>query len=136
MHFDESHNTHFRLLAARVFALAVLAAALVFPCVAQTTADTNIKPGDDFFAYANASWLKTAAIPAGKERWGARDELEDLTRRRIATLLDAAGSAPAGSAARKVADFRTAYLNESAIEAKGLTSLKPLLDRVDKVSDK
>ena len=81
--------------------------------------DASIKPGDDFFAYANGGWLKATAIPAGKERWGARDELEELTRRRIAKLLDDAGAAPAGSAARKVADFRAAYLNEAAIEARG-----------------
>ncbi|HEV7238118.1 MAG TPA: M13 family metallopeptidase [Thermoanaerobaculia bacterium] len=100
------------------------------------TVDANIVPGDDFFAYANGGWLKATAIPEGKERWGTRDELNELTRRRIATLLDAAGTSPAGSTARKVADFRAAYLNEAAIEARGLASLQPLLDRVEKVSDK
>jgi predicted metalloendopeptidase len=93
-------------------------------------------PGDDFYAYANAAWLKAATIPAGKERWGARDELEAQARLRIAALLDAAASAKPGSPERKVADYRAAYLNEAAIEAKGLASLRPLLDRVDKVADK
>jgi predicted metalloendopeptidase len=102
----------------------------------ESTVDASIKPGDDFFAYANGAWLKANALPAGKQRWGARDELEGLARGRIATLLDDASTAPSGSAARKVADFRAAYMNESAIEARGLASLKPLLDRVDKVSDK
>ena len=27
--------------------------------------DRSIKPGDDFYAYANGGWLKTVAIPAG-----------------------------------------------------------------------
>ena len=102
----------------------------------ESTVDASITPGDDFFAYANGAWLKATALPSGKERWGARNELEEVTRRRIATLLDAASAAPAGSAARKVADFRAAYLNEAAIEARGLASLKPLLDRIEKVSDK
>jgi predicted metalloendopeptidase len=124
MHFNASRHV----------ALLILFAAA--QSVAQSTVDASISPGDDFFAYANGGWLKATALPAGKERWGARDELEELTRRRIAALLDAAGSAPAGSAARKVADFRAAYLNETAIEARGLASLKPLLDRVEKVSDK
>ena len=106
------------------------------PSRLESTVDASITPGDDFFAYANGGWLKATAIPAGKERWGARDELEELTRRRIAELLDAASAAPAGSAARKVADFHAAYLNEAAIEARGLASLEPLLDRVEKVSDK
>lgn len=102
----------------------------------QNTVDASIAPGDDFFAYANGGWLAATALPAGKERWGARDELEEQARRRLATLLDAAGSAKAGSPARKVADFHAAYLNEAAVEARGLASLKPLLARVRKVSDK
>ena len=86
--------------------------------------DAGITPGDDFFAYANGGWLKATEIPAGKERWGARNEIEERTRRTIAELLDDASAAPAGSAARKVADFRAAYLNEAAIEARGLASLE------------
>jgi putative endopeptidase len=102
----------------------------------ESTVDASVTPGDDFFAYANGGWLEVTALPAGKERWGARDELEDATRRRIAALIDAAGTAPTGSAARKVADFHAAYLNEAAIEARGLASLQPLLDRIEKVSDR
>jgi len=102
----------------------------------QNTVDSSITPGDDFFAYANGGWLKATAIPAGREQWGARDELKEQARLRMAALLDGAGGAPAGSAARKVADFRAAYLNEAAIEARGLRSLQPLLDRIGKVSDK
>ncbi len=102
----------------------------------ESTVDASITPGDDFFAYANGGWLKATAIPAGKERWTNRDELEALSRRRIAELLDAASAEPSGSDARKVADFRAAYLNEAAIEARGLASLRPLLERVEKVSDR
>lgn len=110
-----------------------LAAALSFPSFAQ---ETSVTPGDDFFAYANGAWLEATAIPAGREQWGARDELKEQARLRMAALLDGAGSAPAGSAARKVADFRAAYLNEAAIETKGLQSLQPLLDGIGKVKDK
>ena len=102
----------------------------------ESTVDASISPGDDFFAYANGGWLEATPLLAGKERWGARDELEAQARRRIATLLDAAGAAPAGSAARKVADFHAAYMNEAAIDARGLASLRPLLDRVERVSGK
>jgi predicted metalloendopeptidase len=103
---------------------------------AQTNVDTGVKPGDDFFAYANSGWLRSTEIPAGKERWGARNEIDELTRRQVAALVDDAAAAPAGSPARKVADFRAAYLNESAIEARGLAPIKPLLDRIDRINDK
>src|SRR3954452_8472284 len=106
------------------------------PSRLESTVDASITPGDDFFAYANGDWLKATVIPAGKSRWGARDELEEQARRRIAELLDNAGAAPAGSAAHKVADFRAAYLNEAAIEVRGLASLKPLINEIAKLSDK
>jgi putative endopeptidase len=102
----------------------------------ESTVDASIRPGDDFFAYANGSWLKATEIPAGKVRWGARNELDDITHQRVMQLLDDASGAPAGSTARKVADFRAALLNEAAIEAKGLAPLKPLLDSIDRMQDK
>ncbi len=155
MRFDATHRTRPRSRADGYVAAAALATLLAAtlswwpvrgvaaqvadgrsPSRLEGTVDASIAPGDDFFAYANGGWLKATALPAGRERWGARDELEELTRRRIAALLDAASHAPAGSAARKVADFYAAYLNEAAIEARGLASLKPLLDRIEEVSDK
>ena len=109
---------------------------MFFNAILLAVALQVIAPGDDFYAYANRDWLAATAIPAGKERWGAREELEQQTRRRIAELLEAASVAPAGSAERKIADFRAAYLNEAAIEAKGLAPLAAQFDRIDKVSDK
>jgi predicted metalloendopeptidase len=75
-------------------------------------------------------------IPAGKQRWGARDEINELTRQRVAKLLDDASAAPPGSPARKLADFRAAYVNELAIETMGLAPLKPVLDAIDHAHDK
>jgi putative endopeptidase len=98
--------------------------------------DPRIRPGDDFFAYANGSWLQSTGIPAGRERWNARNEITELTRQQVAKLLDDAGAEPVGSTARKVADFRAAWLNEAAIEARGIAPLKPLLDSIDRVGDK
>ena len=98
--------------------------------------DPTIRPGDDFFAYANGGWLRATEIPAGKERWNTRSEIGELTRQQVLRLLDAAASEPVGSVARKVADFRAAYLNEAAIEARGLAPLKPFLDSINQVPDK
>jgi len=106
------------------------------PSGLEATVNAAVAPGNDFFAYANGVWLEATTLPAGKERWGCRDELEDLNRRRIASLIGGASSAPAGSSARKVADYYAAYLNETAIDARGMTSLRPLLDRVQKVSNR
>ena len=31
----------------------------------------SVKPGDDFFDYANGNWIKQNAIPAKETRWGS-----------------------------------------------------------------
>lgn len=106
------------------------------PPALEDGVDPGIRPGDDFFAFANGAWLKAAAIPAGRDRWTARTEIGELTSRQVATLLAAAGAQPRGSLARKVADFRAAYLNEAAIETRGIAPLRPLLDSIARVGDK
>jgi putative endopeptidase len=95
-----------------------------------------VSPGDDFFAYANGDWLAATALPPGTERWTARNEINELARRQVGRLLDDAATAPAGSLARKVADFRAAWLDTAAIEAQGIRPLAPLLDSIDLLRDK
>jgi putative endopeptidase len=102
----------------------------------EAAADGETAPGDDFFGYANSGWLKATEIPAGKGLWGARSEIAEQTAGQIARLLDDATAAPPGSDARRVADFRAAYLNEAAIEARGVAPVKPLLDRIERLRDK
>lgn len=101
----------------------------------ESTVDAHIKPGDDFFAYANGAWLSAAVIPAGRDRWSVRDDINELTRRKIDAILDDARTASAGSLARKVADFRSAFLNGSAIEQRGIAPLAPMLSEIDRAGD-
>ena len=101
----------------------------------ESTVDTGIKPGDDFFGYANGAWLKATVLPAGKNRWAVRDDINERTRRQVEAILDDARTARPGSLARKVADFRSAYLNQAAIEARGVTPLKPRFSQIDGVGD-
>ena len=53
----------------------------------EHSVDARVRPGDDFFGYANGAWLAATVIPKGKERWGARDEITMLTGQRVARLL-------------------------------------------------
>jgi putative endopeptidase len=133
----------FRRVAPFAAALALLAPRLlpaqgsVTPVsIQERRADPAIRPGDDFYAYANGQWLKATTIPAGKERWGARDEVGIHTRERVTQLIDAGRTAPVGSLPRKVADYRAAWLDERAIEAKGITPLRPQLDSIAQLHDR
>lgn len=49
--------------------------------------DTEVRPQDDFFAYANGGWLKNNEIPSDEAAWGRFYELRDNNQKRIRTIL-------------------------------------------------
>jgi putative endopeptidase len=99
--------------------------------------DGAVKPGDDFFHYANGDWIKHAEIPADRSYIGTWDTLEDLSRKRTAGLIEEAAkaNAPAGSNSRKIADLYNSYMDEAGIEAKGVAPLRPQLDAIAAIGD-
>ena len=100
--------------------------------------DRQAVPGADFFAYANGAWLKQVEIPADRSSYGIFDQLEEVSDQRTAELIRTAGEGhpPAGSDARKIADTYTTFMDEAAIEAKGLAPVKGMLDRIAAISDR
>ncbi len=91
--------------------------------------DRSVTPGDNFYLYANGDWIKRTAIPADRAAVGVFSTLDDTANKNTAALIQEAAKAdaPAGSNARKIADLYNSYMNEAAIEAKGLTPLHPQL---------
>jgi putative endopeptidase len=100
--------------------------------------DAAVAPGEDFFAYANGTWVKTTEIPAERARWGVGAITAQLTDQRTADLIKetAEASPPAGSEARKIADYYSAFMDADIIEAAGVTPLEPALSRIAAISDK
>lgn len=99
--------------------------------------DTSVSPGVDFNAYANGGYLKTAVIPPGFPRWGAFDILAQKNREQLRTLVEEAAArtdAPAGSPEQLVGDFYASAMDEAAIEATGLTPLKPFFAAINGIT--
>src|SRR3569623_1642025 len=49
--------------------------------------DLSVKPGDDFFEYANGTWLKENPIPAKETRWGSFNILRQENIDKLLKLL-------------------------------------------------
>lgn len=99
----------------------------------RSNMDTTIKPGDNFFLYANGAWLNKTAIPGDKTRWGSFDMLRDRTNKDVQALLVAAAQtkgAKANTAEQIVGDFYKSGMDTAAIEKAGIEPLKPLLSRI------
>lgn len=100
--------------------------------------DKAVKPGDDFFAYANGAWEKATEIPADRSTWGGNAILAEQVDKDVHALIEGAGTSnPApGSEAAKVADYYAAYMDEAGIEAKGIEPLKPVLTTIAAIKDR
>jgi putative endopeptidase len=100
--------------------------------------DTTVKPGDDFDEYANGGWIKRTEIPPDRGNIGVFSALADLSNKRTAGLIEEAAkaNAPSGSNLRKIADLYNSYMDEAAIEAKGLAPIRPHLDSIAAIRDK
>jgi putative endopeptidase len=93
--------------------------------------NTQAKPGDDFFTFANGGWLKSTEIPADRSSYGTFAMLAERTSKRVVDLItDATAQAAPGSEAQKVGDYYASFLAQNEIEAKGLAPLQPTLDKI------
>jgi endothelin-converting enzyme/putative endopeptidase len=106
--------------------------------IAIENMDPSVKPGDNFYEYANGGWIKRTEIPPDRSRIGVFSTLDDLSNKRTVGLIEEAvkSNPPAGSNTRKIADLYSSYMNEAAIEAKGLDPLRPHLEAIAAIHDK
>ncbi|MEP7028963.1 MAG: M13 family peptidase, partial [Candidatus Eisenbacteria bacterium] len=88
--------------------------------------DTSVKPGDDFFLYANGAWLKKNPIPADQTEWGGFIQLYENNHAVLHDILESAAnsrSAAAGSAEQLAGDFYASALDSARVEAAGATPI-------------
>jgi endothelin-converting enzyme/putative endopeptidase len=106
--------------------------------IALSHIDRTVNPGDDFYRFANGKWLKQTEIPGDRGSIGVFSALDDTSTKRTAELIEEAAKSDAknGSGARKIADLYNSYMNEQAIEAKGLAPLQPHLKAISDIKDK
>ncbi|HWU96548.1 MAG TPA: M13 family peptidase, partial [Sphingomonas sp.] len=104
--------------------------------VDYATMDKSVKPGDDFFRFAEGSWLRDAQIAPDKSRAGYNYDLPDETEVEVRMLVEGAGAHPADPVMRQVSDFYAAWMDEAGIEARGLAPLAPYLGRIAAVKDR
>jgi predicted metalloendopeptidase len=100
--------------------------------------DSSIRPGDDFYRYANGGWLKANTIPVGQSSYDTRAMLTERTSQQVRDLIRQAASAhaPKGSVVQKVGDYYASVLDQDSIEAKGLSPLADEMIRIAAITDK
>ncbi|HEX4301679.1 MAG TPA: M13-type metalloendopeptidase [Rhizomicrobium sp.] len=95
--------------------------------------DRSVKPGDDFFDYANGAWFKRTEIPADRSSVGSFQDLRVLSEERMKTLVNALEARDAASLSpeeKQIRDLYDAYMDRAGIEAHGLAPAKADLGRI------
>ena len=104
----------------------------------QQYIDQNGSANNDFYDYVNGTWLKQTEIPADKARWGAFNELHELSTNQLHRIVEdlTAQKWAAGSVEQKIASLYASFMDEKAIEAQGIKPLQQELARVDALQSK
>jgi predicted metalloendopeptidase len=117
------------------------------PPLDSANIDTSVKPEDDFFRYANGSWLKKNPVPPEYSRWGSfnelieknNDALHEIAEKAADLQQRAAGQSNVDKTAaldvQKVGDFYASGMNESLTNGVKLAALKGELRRIGLVED-
>jgi putative endopeptidase len=93
--------------------------------------DLSVKPGDDFYHYADGHWLEARTIPADRTRWGSFDELDERSLQQVLSIVQKLPpDAPEGSNAQKVGDYYRAFIDTAAIDQKGIGPARAGIDAI------
>ena len=98
--------------------------------------DLSVKPGDNFYEYANGNWIKTHPIPDEYGRYGAFEVLDEKNKKDVKQVIDdivSKNNASPGSLEQKIRDFYLSGMDTTTIEANGLNDLQAEFEAIDKI---
>lgn len=98
--------------------------------------DRSTEACEDFFQYANGTWLKNTQIPASEARWGTFNMLADRNNTLLKDVLEkaAATKAAKGSDTQMIGDFYATCMDEAAIEKAGTKPIDAYLKDIEKIN--
>jgi putative endopeptidase len=100
--------------------------------------DSTVKPGEDFFLFANGRWFRENPIPASEQSNGLWQLIQDTINSQVRNLCEssaALANAPKGSNRQKIGDLFFTAMDSISLNKKGISDLKPELEMIDAISD-
>ena len=93
--------------------------------------DATVKPQSDFFRYVNGTWLKNFEIPQDRAGYGSFTILRERSEAHVREIIEDLSKTDAepGSNAQKIGDLYRSFMDESRIEALGVTPIEADITR-------
>jgi predicted metalloendopeptidase len=98
--------------------------------------DPSVSPGDDFYWFANGTWLRTATLPPGADQYGYWDIADERLEGDLLNLMQPGPGAAADHLAEFVRALFASGLDSAAIDAAGISALAPELAAIEGVQDR
>ena len=97
-----------------------------------STFDHTVRPQDDLYQHVNGAWLKTTEIPDDRPLEGTFTALRDGSEIAVRDIIEeaAAKGADATGIERKIGDLYNSFMDEAAVEAKGMEPVRGRLAEV------
>ncbi len=96
--------------------------------------DRSVKPGDDFYKFANGAWDARTEIPADRTRFGNFDKLSILSEARTRSIIeDSAAGKETGPDAVKIGAAYKAFMDEALADKLDAAPIAPELTAIQKV---
>jgi putative endopeptidase len=92
--------------------------------------DKTANPCDDFYQFVCGGWLANHPTPPDQPRYGRFEALQERNNAILHDILEEAAKPSSGADMRQIGDYYASCMDTGAIESKGLTPLKPELDRI------
>jgi putative endopeptidase len=95
--------------------------------------DPSVKPGEDFYRYANGKWLEKNPVPASESRWGAFSELAERNSQILYDICEESAKktdAAKGSPQQMVGDFYASFMDSTKADQLGAKPLEPLMTEI------
>jgi len=103
----------------------------------MTGMDPSVKPGDDFFQYANGKWAERTQIPADRTRYGNFDKLSELSEARVHAILEEAQAGMLKDPdAAKIGAAYASFMDEALADKLDARPLAPALAQLRAVKTK
>ena len=98
--------------------------------------DTLVKPGDDFMAYVNGTWIRNTEIPSDKSSYGSFYMLYEESQENVKKIIEESseGTFPEGSDEQKVGDLYSSYMDMEKRNALGVSPLNEEFAKIDGIS--
>ncbi len=100
--------------------------------------DSAVKPGDDFFLFANGKWFKEHPIPASEQSNGLWQLIQDTINSQVRHICESSATLanePKGSNKQKIGDFFFTGMDSVSLNKQGISALQSDFDKIDGVKN-